>query len=105
MKAAMSTPLLCPSASAGSGESFVASSGKMLASHQCQVQQARLLAVVDQSCAPINKSSNYDPMAQATPSAGTMSSITGLSFIPELPPMVEQVLGVPLPPGGGHVWT
>jgi hypothetical protein len=104
MKAAMSTPLPCPSASAGSGESFVASSDKMSASHQRQVQQARLLAAVDQSCAPINKSSNYDPMAQATPSAGTMSWITGLSFIPKLPPMVKQVLGVPPPPGGG-VWT
>jgi hypothetical protein len=79
----MSTPLPCPFASAGSGESFVASSGKMLASHQHQVQQARLLDVVDQSREPINKSSNYDPTAQATPSAGTMSLITGLSFIPE----------------------
>jgi hypothetical protein len=103
MKAAMSTPLPCPSASAGSGESFVASSGKLSASHQHQMQQARLLAVVDQFRAPINKSSNYDPTAQATPSVGTMSLITGLSFIPELPPMVEQVLGVPPPPRGGGV--
>jgi hypothetical protein len=105
MKASMSTPLPCPSASAGSGESFVASSGKLLASHQRKVQRARLLAVVDQSRAPINTSSNYDPTAPATPSAGMMSSITGLSFIPELPPMVEQVLGVAHVPGGGGGWA
>jgi hypothetical protein len=99
----MSTPLLRPSASAGSGESFVASSSKLLASHQRQVQQARLLAVVDQSCVPINKSSDYDPTAPATPSAGAM--ITGLSLIPELPPMVEQVLGgAHVPGGGGGGW-
>jgi hypothetical protein len=97
----MSNPLPCPSASAGSGESFVASSSKLSASHQHQVQRARLLAVVDQSRAPINKSSDYDPTAPATPSARTISSITGLSLIPELPPLVEQVLGKAHVPGGG----
>jgi hypothetical protein len=103
MKAAMSTPLTCPSAFAGSGESFVASSGKLSASHQHQVQQARLLAVVDQSRVPINKSSDYDPTAPTTPSVGTMSSVTGLSFIPELSPLDEQVLGGAHVPGGGGV--
>ncbi len=97
----MSTLLPRPSASAGSGESFVASSSKMSASHQRQVQRARLLAVVDLSRSPINKSSNYDPTAPVTPSAGMMSLITGLSFIPKLPLMVEQVLGAPPPPWGG----
>ncbi len=100
----MTTPLPCPSASTGSGESFVASSGKLLASHQRQVQRARLLAVVDQSRASINKSSEYDPMTLATPSAGKMSSITGLSFIPKMPPMVEQLLGGAHAPGGGGGW-
>ncbi len=61
------------------------------------MQQARLLAAVDQSRAPINKSSNYDPTALATPSARTMSLITRLSLISELPPLVEQVLG------GAHI--
>jgi hypothetical protein len=102
MKAAISTPLPCPSASAGSGESFVASSGKLLASHQCQVQQARLLDVVDQSSVPIYKSSDYDPTAPATPSARTMSWITGLSLIPKLPPLVKQVLGRAHIPRGGE---
>ncbi len=100
MKAAMSIPFPFPSASAGSGESFVASCGKLLG-HQCQAQQARLLAAVDQSRAPINKSSDYDPTAPVTPSARTMSLGTGLSLIPELPPLVKQVLGGAHVPGGG----
>jgi hypothetical protein len=101
MKAAMSTPLPRPSASAGSGESFVASRGKLSASHQRQVQRARLLAVVDQSRAPINKASDYDPTAPETPSVRTMFSLTELSMIPKFPPIVEQVLGGANVPGGG----
>ncbi len=66
------------------------------------MQLARLLAVVDQSCAPINKSSNYDPTALATPAARKMSSITELSVIPKSPPIVKQVLGrANVPRGGG----
>ncbi len=103
MKAAMSTPLPRPSAYAGSGKSFVTSHGKLSASHQRQVQHARLLAVVDQSRAPINQSSDYDPTAPATPSARMMSSITEVSMIPKLPPNVEQVLGGANVPGGGGV--
>jgi hypothetical protein len=124
----MSTPLLCPSASAGSGKSGrAASCVKLLASHQCQVQQARLLAVVDQSHAPINKSRDPDPTALVTPSSvdhvncysqrcakkllkqvkvtvavRMMSLITELSPIPKLPPLVEQVLGSAHIMGGGE---
>ncbi len=97
----MSTPLPCPFASTGSGESFVASRSKLLASHQSEVQQARLLAVVDQSGVPINKSSDYDPTALATLSARTMSLIAGLSLIAGSSPLVEQVLGEAHVPGGG----
>ncbi len=44
---------------------------------------------------------NYDPTAPATPSARTMSSITELSMIPKLHPIVKQVLGGANVPGGG----
>jgi hypothetical protein len=128
MKVAMSTLFPYPSTPAGSGRSRgAASHGKLSASHQRQVQQARLLAVVDQSHAPISKSSNLDPTALATPSsvdcvsrcnhrsaekllnqakvtvaARTMSLITELSMILGLLQLVERVLGRAHVPGGGE---
>jgi hypothetical protein len=120
-------PAPSTSPSAGSGKSGgAASPGKLSASHQHQVQQARLLAVVDQSRAPIYKSHDPDPTAPATPSsidranpynqcsaknllkqanvtaaARMVSPITELSPISNLLPLVERLLGGAHVAGGG----
>jgi hypothetical protein len=91
-----------------------ASHSKLLASHQHQIQQAKLLAVVDKSHAPIDKSHIQYPMAPAMLSsidctnhynqrsakkllkqaiiiiaAITVSPIAKLPSVPKLPPVVK----------------
>jgi hypothetical protein len=109
----MLSPLCRPSRFLGARTSgCVASCSKLTGSHQRQLQQAKLLAVVDKSCALVDKSRVQNSTTPAMPSSVNCANqfnqcsakkllkqavvpvaTVSMTPIPKLPQIVERVMG------------